>query len=679
MIPLGMVSKKRISDCIVCVEDTRQKAEDKFYNKRWNEGPHHKFEGYVAPTFPEGRPLKHKYTDKTEHQREDSWHLIKQCQVAYVLPGLCWAAVGANFKALYYADLIPEQYPWILLTIVGVSFFGCWGLLYLLKCFMYPRRVLKDFDHKVNRYMFAGIPIALLLFGFAAQKEQDDIAEALFWLGSMSNLVLTFWLLTRTFIHPVSSSEVNPSMMIPLLGNLLAAYSTEQWLDKKGFMDLAFFLFTPSFILWLLLAPGILLRLTDAPALAPKVRITVFSYVAAPALSAACYLILVKEMDIVFLGLFFFSVFAELLMVALFLTNYFKAPFEEGKWFSVFCLAAATFPLISFHVSRDTSFTYVWLMAHFAVVTGLALILSGHTLANILHQKWFRGYPKYGLSPLAFTRPTHDAFRTAGKKILDLVEKLQDDHFQNDEDRKECQNELVMMLEGYTTSLYVHSMYEDNVLFPTVDLYLPGRMKTAEMQHEQIHHDEEAIKAFLREIKGDITKGQGNTGKQKKATEEVKYEESKGLVAKSAKDESIEVKNSENSTSSSKDAIAQLVEILPRFIQGNNEHMRHEEDHISHVVKKLIPSKEQKSIARKCLRTGTAEQWRVLLPFIITHQDYHDRRVKILQAFRVAYPERMQLFGSWLYLGVEEILFQRLRADIPELAPRNTEGWYRLW
>jgi len=119
MIPLGMVSKKRISDCIVCVEDTRQKAEDKFYNKRWNEGPHHKFEGYVAPTFPEGRPLKHKYTDKTEHQREDSWHLIKQCQVAYVLPGLCWAAVGANFKALYYADLIPEQYPWILLTIVG--------------------------------------------------------------------------------------------------------------------------------------------------------------------------------------------------------------------------------------------------------------------------------------------------------------------------------------------------------------------------------------------------------------------------------------------------------------------------------------------------------------------------------------------------------------------------------
>jgi len=43
------------------------------------------------------------------------------------------------------------------------------------------------------------------------------------------------------------------------------------------------------------------------------------------------------------------------------------------------------------------SFTYVWLMAHFAVVTGLALILSGHTLANILHQKWFRGYPKYGV------------------------------------------------------------------------------------------------------------------------------------------------------------------------------------------------------------------------------------------------------------------------------------------
>ncbi len=142
----------------------------------------------------------------------------------------------------------------------------------------------------------------------------------------------------------------------------------------------------------------------------------------------------------------------------------------------------------------------------------------------------------------------------------------------------------------------------------------------------------------------------------------------------SSTEESAEDKNSTTGT-----VLDKLQAALGELVPANNEHMQHEEDHLGGMIRKYIPAKAARSIARQAFRKGTSDQWRLVLPFLIANQDFHSRRVSMLLSLRAAYPERMQLVGAWLYMGLPEIMFQRLRVDIPELAPRNTQGYSRLW
>uniref|UniRef100_A0A6V3JMU8 Uncharacterized protein n=1 Tax=Lotharella globosa TaxID=91324 RepID=A0A6V3JMU8_9EUKA len=930
LIPAGFINEESLANSIEVLIDERQDQEDIFAYKKWNEGPHYVFDGYAPATTSDGRALRYKYSNKTNHQREDRVDFVRHCKVEYCLPALGWLAVASNFKALFQADLIHEQYPWCAMALTGGTFFAIWAVLYLAKLVLYPHKVWKDLDHKMSRYSFSLISIAFLLGSFLAQREQDDryISLPLFWIGAIANLVITVWLLARKVLHPVGSGEINPMMLFPLLGNLLAVIVLQKWFNWKGLMDFAFFLFGPSFLLWNLLAAGILYQVIQSPTLDPGLRISLFSYVAGPALSAQGYLALTNEMDIVFFTLFFFSVFTEIFLAFVFFMNYYKNKFNEGKWVAVFCLAAATFPLITFHNSRDTEFTYIWLMAHLATVFGLALAMTSHTISNIIYGKWFRTWPR-GVSAMAFVTLTHDAFRTAGNALNELAEKIQDNHFQCDEDREETKSKFVEILDAYLVTLKVHSEYEERYINTAVDMCFPGREKIAEEQHREIERDELELHKLLhiialnmgmparqttgstdppdakmigspgkdpweapispqghsrsrqlqkqRQMSGtkemqdlvvafesrgtgvqkgrhressvvsklrynqsrrlsrsqnsrhsatddnqylhksthrleqlqletaqtlekmgvaapkladlemqEITKGEkeefeaeqpdetkttktGATNKsdetetgpslhqrkyseikplaaqlgvnlvlgakkedlveailEKKAEEKAKNEkaqrekeqrekaqrekaqkeqaekeraekEAQRLAAEKEKNDKLKAEEKKGKSLnvyedsnrkhqrrrsdqvSTEMAWKLILKKVPSFTLGMHDHLRHEEDHISNRLKKCLSAKDQRSVGRKCLKVGTAEQWAKIVPFLINHQDYHYRRLAVLTSFRKAFPERMQVYGAWLYRGISPILFQRLRVDFPEIAPRYTEGYRRLW
>ncbi len=206
------------------------------------------------------------------------------------------------------------------------------------------------------------------------------------------------------------------------------------------------------------------------------------TYVAAPALSASAYVSVTKSTDIIFFGLLFFAVTAELLVVTLFLVNnYFRAQFTPHYWFGVFCLSALTFPLITYERTRSGDFVYVWVIMQLSVVTGMALIYSAHTIALVVNGKWFRSWPKPE-SPGAlsfFQRLSHDAFRAAGKRLLEMNPKLLDEvsSSSNGPEKASPRPEYLELLDGYLHALEVHSNYEDTVIFPQVDVYVPAKRK----------------------------------------------------------------------------------------------------------------------------------------------------------------------------------------------------------
>jgi len=657
LVRLNLVATKSVPRQVEVVGDSRKQQTERFMRFKWNESRKPTVHtGYIPATTSVGRPLLLKYSDKTLHQREDDVDYIRHCKLSYALPGAGWAATAAIFKALFLFKVIDVQWPWATMTVVAVILFGIFSFLYGMKAMMYPRKIVKDFEHLMGRYMGGGIPVALLLFGYLAQREHDGIARGLFWVGALLNISLTFWNLARLFVHPVRPSEINPAITIFFVGNILAAFTLGQWLDWDGISDLSFALWTSSFALWVLTMPAILLRMFDSPTLCPMARPSVALLMAAPSLAAGAYHSTsgTRTLDSTFLALFFLAVFFKIFLLVLFLANFFRPSFTEAHWLIVFGLATVAIPLLIFDQARRTEFTYAWLIAHFALTLGLALIFTANTFSNAFNGKWFRHFPKPGcISPYSGLGVlTHDAMRTAGEKLKSMISDLKEGNMETQR-RDKIFGEFVEILEGYLTTLTVHSKYENDFLFPLVDRYMPGRQRVANKHHDHLHTLEQQVRELFGKLK---LMSKSELKNPKEAKGEIK--ESKG---------------------DPKDTITALSSVLPQMVDFNRDHMRYEEDHITPIMRKYLNGREIKKLSRRIIKSGTHEQWRTFLPFVITHQDYHQRRVKFLESMRIAFPERMQMFGMILYLGIGETLFDRLRMDIPEIAPRNTPGHWRLW
>lgn len=72
------------------------------------------------------------------------------------------------------------------------------------------------------------------------------------------------------------------------------------------------------------------------------------------------------------------------------------------------------------------------------------------------------------------------------------------------------------------------------------------------------------------------------------------------------------------------------------------------------------------------------EVWAEYLPFVVTNLPMHQQRVRFVRAWATwAVPERAQLIGRMLALGVDRPLWERLVSAVPEIAPRGAQGWRR--
>ena len=97
------------------------------------------------------------------------------------------------------------------------------------------------------------------------------------------------------------------------------------------------------------------------------------------------------------------------------------------------------------------------------------------------------------------------------------------------------------------------------------------------------------------------------------------------------------------------------------------------------IFKKHLPLALQEQLAREIFLGTPAEQWEVLIPFVLTNLPRHEQRVRYLQSLCWAIPERAQQVGAIVYRNVDPILWLRLRFDFPEMVPRGVPGWRRQY
>lgn len=116
---------------------------------------------------------------------------------------------------------------------------------------------------------------------------------------------------------------------------------------------------------------------------------------------------------------------------------------------------------------------------------------------------------------------------------------------------------------------------------------------------------------------------------------------------------------------------------LQQLAQGMLEHLRSEEDHMQPIGRRYVPLATHKKITAQVFQSTEAAVWYELLPWVVNHLPMRQQRVRYLKTFLWAEPERAQLIGTMLALGVDSVQWALLAAELPEIVPRGAKGWSR--
>lgn len=126
-------------------------------------------------------------------------------------------------------------------------------------------------------------------------------------------------------------------------------------------------------------------------------------------------------------------------------------------------------------------------------------------------------------------------------------------------------------------------------------------------------------------------------------------------------------------------AVARVAAALPPFLDHMLLHFAGEEDHMNAVGKKYVPIALQKELLRRVWAATPAPTLQRLFAFVVHNVPRHQQRVRYVQAFTWAMPERAQQIGLMLYRSTDAVMWERLRTHLPLIIPRGVAGHTKLF
>lgn len=199
-VKIGLISKNVNEKCYASLEDTQNFVDQEYERptlitpiiKNINQGP----KGVKTP-------VDYKYKTTSTDYKDYDQHFIRHMKVEYFVSALGVTGIALLWR---YSSDFSKQFDsgrdlWRSFAIIAAIWFGFLLLLYILKCVLYPNKIVKEWYHPVKYNAFSCIPITILLFAGIAFKEgeKDEYEDmqrfyrALFWIGSMTQLFLATW------------------------------------------------------------------------------------------------------------------------------------------------------------------------------------------------------------------------------------------------------------------------------------------------------------------------------------------------------------------------------------------------------------------------------------------------------------------------------------------------------
>ena len=265
----------------------------------------------------------------------------------FLFPG--WFAVPMGLSGLALAWHSAEAVPLMGEMAAGVALiigalaalvFGMLAAATLLRWQRHPEAWAEDRKHPVRHTFVATLPIAMLLLATVAVAllGPSPWAGALWWLGSLSQLAVTWWVLSRWWNgnQPggLQWQVVTPALFIPVVGNVLAPLAGV----PLGHADWAAAQFGVGLLFWPVVLVLVLARIASQGLFPDRLRPTLFILIAPPTVVGLSVLQLGAPVIVgwVFWGMALFT----FLWVASQANRLVKLPFSLPHWALSFPLAA---------------------------------------------------------------------------------------------------------------------------------------------------------------------------------------------------------------------------------------------------------------------------------------------------------------------------------------------------
>lgn len=262
-----------------------------------------------------------------------------------------------------------------------------WCIIFIghvLRVVRHPEALVSDLKHPIRSAFAGGLSIGLMIIAGGLMPYAADPAAAIWGLAVAIHLMIGAYIVRSLLVSPREAATLTPPLLLPLVGNVLAPVIGA----KLGFMTLSWMLFGLGALLWIIVQPLILYRISTGPILPAKMWPALVILLAPPAVGSLALALLTDGFGPGPLAIYGYAVLVAAVMLLL-VPNFRTVPFAMSWWGYTF--PSAAFVTASMKASHAHPFPLMtpvlWLLIGFvslvvALVFGATVkaFLSGNLL-----------------------------------------------------------------------------------------------------------------------------------------------------------------------------------------------------------------------------------------------------------------------------------------------------------
>lgn len=561
---------------------------------------------------------------ETEYKLEDV-DVIRHTLVDFFAGPMSVAALALVFKGLSHTYRNADgnmtldwniDNAYIALSILSFLMFSFVAIPYLLKTVMYPKKVLKEWQHPISGNMFSAISICLSLYGILMYDWYLNFGATLVWIAAIAQMGIAILRMSYLIYDYHSDEIISPALLMGPVGNFvsalaLATYRFDENGNERGLQAGVNYTYISRF--WFAVAALYAIKLFvitsktkyNDPQAELRHRPLLWIYMAASAIAGPAYVAVsfgdvATQTDLLFQSLWLISVFFFAINVVGFARGFFTFVPDVSNWIYSFSSCALALITAQYYAQVLDTFTRVILLFSVSIACYLTGMSFLHTLHQVCELSLWTPRNKWG--PASFMKLTHEAFRYATPNILRLLESITPEE-------PHALPALIRELDPYFKCWLEHSRHEDLCFFPIVRGYFPGLNESVDSEH---HHLETKLAEFMELIK---------KGGEPEAAPAI---------------------------------IAQLKAEFPAWCESGLQHLRNEENTITVVIRKYTSLERQRAATRKAFDLTSTADWHDTLPYLLRNLPVPMWKLRLVRTFIW-----VRIRNSYFF---DVILFRRCRS-----------------